>query len=241
MNLFGFRRPALTAVKAWCSPFGADGLPGELLALVDRLLALLPEAPLEGSLNDSEPQSLSTLRRALARLAPAELESLRLLDAGGELALLVGRDTASTPAAAGAPVLLFVVMLPPAGAASSDRVLALLAGENLHHGYIRSLGARLDPVTEARPRPGAAPEAAAADRAGWLVPEADVRAGAVRGLYPANLLSGVALARLAGSGLKLPASIPAGGGVPWKPSPAEQKELVRRNPDFRAFLHFGAD
>jgi hypothetical protein len=49
----------------------------------------------------------------------------------------------------------------------------------------------------------------------------------------------VALARLSGSGLKLQSSIPAAGGVLWRLDAAEQQQIVSRNPDYRAFLHFG--
>lgn len=239
MNLFGFRRPGLTVVKAWCSPFGAQGLAGELLALVDRLIAALPEAPLEGAIDDGEAQPLSALRRALARLQPGELASLQLFDAAGELALFVGADTG---AAGPTSVFLFVVVLPPTVASSRDRVLTLLAAEGLHYGYARVLAPKLDPVAEARTRRAVpAPPAgqAGASREGWLVPESDIRAGAVRGLFPANMLSAVALARLSGSGLKLQSSIPAAGGVLWRLDAAEQQEIVRRNPDYKAFLHFG--
>ena len=239
MNLFGFRRPGLTVVKAWCSPFGAQGRAGELLALVDRLVAALPQEPLEGAIDDGEAQPLSALRRALARLQPAELQSLRLFDAAGELALFVGVDAAG---AGPTPVLLFVVVLPPTVASSRDRVLGLLAAEGIHYGYARVMAPGLDPVAEARPRRSVPAQASGqwgAARDGWLVPEADIRAGAVRGLFPANLLSAVALARLSGSGLKLQSSIPAAGGVLWRLDAAEQQEIVRRNPDYKAFLHFG--
>jgi hypothetical protein len=239
MNLFGFRRPGLTVVKAWCSPFGAHGPAGEVLALVDRLVAALPEAPLEGAIDDGEPQPLSALRRALARLQPAELESLQLFDPAGELALFVGADAG---AAAPTPVFLFIVVLPPTVAASRDRVLGLLAAEGLHYGYARVLAPGVDPIAEAKLRrslPAPSASHAGAAREGWLVPEADIRAGAVRGLFPANMLSAVALARLSGSGLKLQSSIPAFGGVLWRLDAAEQQEIVRRNPDYRAFLHFG--
>ena len=239
MILFGLKRPVLTVVKAWCSPFAPRGPAGAVLALVDRLLALLPEAPLEGTIDDGEAQPLSALRRALVRLQPTELRSLQLFDAAGELALFVGLDDA---APGPSPVFLFIVVLQPRGAAARDRVLTLLADEGLHYGYARALASHASAISETRPSrsaPAPAADAAGASRAGWLVPECDIRAGAVRGLFPANMLSAVALARLSGSGLKLQASIPAAGGVLWRLDAAEQQEIVRRNPHYRAFLHFG--
>jgi len=226
-------------VQAWCSPFGPQGLAGELLALVDRLIAALPEAPLEGAIDDGERQPLSALRRALARLQPVELNSLQLVDAAGELALFVGADTGAPTLT---PVLLFAVALPPTVARARDRVLSLLAAEGLHYGYARVVPPGFDPVAEAKVRRGAPALPAGqvgSSREGWLVPEADIRAGAVRGLFPANMLSAVALARLSGSGLKLQASLPAAGGVLWRIDAVERREIVRRNPDYKAFLHFG--
>ncbi len=65
-----------------------------------------------------------------------------------------------------------------------------------------------------------------------------MRAGAVRGLYPANVFSAIGLARLAGSGLRLPASAPTVGETLWRPTAKEQAEILRLNANYRDFLHF---
>jgi hypothetical protein len=68
-----------------------------------------------------------------------------------------------------------------------------------------------------------------------------VRAGAVRGLYPVNVFSAIGLARLAGSGLRLPSSAPSVGEQLWRPTVIERRELLRLNPNYRGYLHFGDD
>ena len=240
MNLFGFRRPGVTVVKAWCSPFyvDVDGPAGEYLALIDRLLALLPSASLDGCVNAGELQPLPSLRRALAKMRAVDVESLFLVDEAGEPVLSVVIDPLAT---AGATVFAFVVVLSPAAQAARDPLLQALAGQRLHYAYARSLATHCSPLSEVRSsrswfRP---PQRVPGPREGWLVPEPDVRTGAVRGLFPVNILSALALARLSGSGLRLPPSVPASGGVLWRVDAAEQQEIVRRNPDFKAYLHFG--
>jgi hypothetical protein len=241
MKFFGRKRASVTLVRAWCSPFGEDGPAGELLALVDRVLAAVAAAPLEGSINFGDTQPMSSLRRALARMKPVQLDALDVRDESGEVICSVGAEGASVGDRSRAFEIF--ALLPPAADAAQDRLLHLLMRHHLHYGYARALGPGLDPVTETAPRRaffGAAIEVDGG-RADWLVPEVDVRAGAIRGLYPANVFSAVGLARLAGSGLRLPASAPALGGQLWRPSARERAEFVRLNPAYLPYLHFGDD
>jgi len=239
MVIFGRRAPGVTLVRAWCSPFGDDGPAGELLALVDQVLAGIPAEPLEGAINHGGVQPIVSLRRALARMRPVQIDALRVRDGSGELICSLDAESASVGERARAFEIF--ALLPPAADAAQDSLLRLLMGHGLHYGYARALAAGFNPLSEAPMRRGLFGVGIEVDggRADWLVPEADVRAGAVRGLYPANVLSAVALARLAGSGLRLPASAPTLGQQLWRPSVAERAALRGANAGYRGFLHFG--
>jgi len=238
MRFFGRKRTSAALVRAWCSPFGEDGPAGELLALVDQVLAAIPARPLEGSINFGYLQPMSSLRRALARMNPVQLDALAVHDEAGEVICSFGAEGASVGDRARAFEIF--ALLPPASDALQDKLLRLLLGYRLHYGYARRLGPDLNPLTEARIKRGLFSDKFEVDggRADWLVPEMDVRAGAVRGLYPANVIPAVGLARLAGSGLKLPASAPTVGEILWRPTAAEQAAILRANPDYRRYLHF---
>ena len=241
MKFFGRKRAGAMLVRAWCSPFGEDGPAGELLALVDAVLASTPLKPLEGRINFGDLQPMSSLRRALARMKPVALDALAIQDESGEVICSVGAESASV----GDRVRAFEVfaLLPPASEAAQDRLLRLLMRHRMHYGYARTLDPGFDPMTEMRARRGFFDRTieVAGGRADWLVPEMDVRAGAIRGLYPINVFSAVGLARLAGSGLRLPPSAPTLGEQLWRPTVVEQSELLRTNPAYRGFLHFGGD
>ena len=239
MKFFGRKRPSVTLVRAWCSPFGEDGPAGELLALVDLVLAAIPGKPLEGSINFGYQQPTSSLRRALAKMTPAQLDALAVHDESGQVVCSFGAEGASVGDRARAFEIF--ALLPPASQALQDKLLRTLMGYRLHYGYARELGPDFNPVSEGRISRGFFSDTLEVDggRADWLVPEMDVRAGAVRGLYPANVFSAIGLARLAGSGLRLPASAPTVGETLWRPSAAEQAEILRLNPNYRDFLHLG--
>ncbi len=239
MKFFGRKRASVTLVRAWCSPFGTDGPAGELLALVDQVLAAIPTSPLEGSINYGYMQPISALRRALARMKPVQLDALLVHDESGEVICSFGAEGASVGDRSRAFEIF--ALLPPVGPAVQDKLLRLLMRHAMHYGYARTLGADFDPLSEAPIRRGLFKPAIEVDggRADWLVPEMDVRAGAVRGLYPVNVFSAVGLARLAGSGLRLPSSAPGHGDVLWRPSPPELGEISRVNAAYRRFLHFG--
>ena len=241
MKLFGRKRASVTLVRAWCSPFAEDGPAGELLALVDAVLASLAATPLEGSINFGYVQQMSSLRRALAKLTPVQLDALDVRDESGEVICSFGAEGASVGDRARAFEIF--ALLPPAAEAAQDRLLQLLMRHHMHYGYARALGPDFNPVTEAPARRGFFGAEIEVDggRADWLVPEMDVRAGAIRGLYPANVFSAIGLARLAGSGLRLPASAPAVGDQLWRPSAAERREFLRLNPGYLDYLHFGDD
>jgi len=226
-------------VRAWCSPFGEDGPAGELLALVDQVLAAIPAKPIEGAINHGDVQPMSSLRRALAKMKPVALDTLAVQDESGEVICSLGAEGASVGDRARAFEIF--ALLPPASEALQDKLLRLLMGFGLHYGYARALGADFSPLSETRVKRGFFDTAIQVDggRADWLVPEMDVRAGAVRGLYPANVLSAVGLARLAGSGLRLPPSAPTLGEILWRPNIVERNEILRLNPAYRDYLHFG--
>jgi hypothetical protein len=239
MKFFRRKRTSVTLVRAWCSLFGEEGPAGELLALVDQVLAAIPGTPLEGSINFGYRQPMSSLRRALARMQPAQLDALAVHDEAGEVVCTFAAEGASVGDRA--RVFEIFALLPPASQALQDKLLTRLLGYSLHYGYARDLGPDFNPLSEARIRRGFFSDTIEVDggRADWLVPEMDVRAGAVRGVYPANVFSAVGLARLAGSGLRLPASAPTVGETLWRPTAAEQAELLRLNPNYRGYLHFG--
>ena len=239
MKFFGRKRSSVTLVRAWCSPFGEDGPAGELLALVDLVLSAIPGKPLEGSINFGYMQPVSSLRRALAKMKPVQLDALAVHDESGAVVCSFGAEGASVGDRARAFEIF--ALLPPASQALQDKLLHELLGYRLHYGYARELGPDFSPLSEARIRRGFFTDTIEVDggRADWLVPEMDVRAGAVRGLYPANVFSAVGLARLAGSGLRLPASAPTVGETLWRPSAREQAEILRLNPGYRRYLHFG--
>jgi hypothetical protein len=241
MLFFGRKRASVTLVRAWCSPFGEDGPAGELLALVDQVLAATSSQPLEGAINHAYTQPMSSLRRALAKMKPVQLDALTVRDESGEIICSFEAEGASVGDRARAFEIF--ALLPPASEAAQDKLLRLLLQHRLHYGYARTLGPDFDPVSEmARPR-GFFGRQIEVDggRADWLVPEQDVRAGAVRGLYPVNVFSAIGLARLAGSGLRLPSSAPSVGEQLWRPTVIERSELLRLNPNYRGYLHFGAD
>ena len=239
MMFFGRKRASVTLVRAWCSPFGEEGPAGELLALVDQVLASLAAKPLEGSINMGYTQPMSSLRRALAKMKPVQLDALEVRDESGEVICSFGAEGASVGDRARAFEIF--ALLPPASDAAQDKLLQLLMRHHMHYGYARALGADFNPVSEAPVKRGFFGAEIEVDggRADWLVPEMDVRAGAIRGLYPVNVFSAVGLARLAGSGLRLPAAAPTQGELLWRPSAAEQVDILRMNPTYRGFLHFG--
>ena len=239
MMFFGRKRASVTLVRAWCSPFGEEGPAGELLALVDEVLASLAAKPLEGSINFGYTQPMSSLRRALAKMTPVQLDALAVRDESGEVICCFGAEGASVGDRSRAFEIF--ALLPPASDAAQDKLLQLLMRHHLHYGYARALGPDFNPVSEAPLKRGFFDAEIEVDggRADWLVPEVDVRAGAVRGLYPANVFSAIGLARLAGSGLRLPSSAPAIGGQLWRPSAAERAEFLRLNPAYLGYLHFG--
>ena len=241
MKLFGRRRASVTLVRAWCSPFGEDGPAGELLALVDQVLAAIPVQPLEGTINHGEVQPMSSLRRALAKMKPVQLDTLMVHDESGEVICSFGAEGASVGDRSRAFEIF--ALLPPAASALQDKLLRMLLGYRLHYGYGRALGPGFSPLSEVRVKRGFFDTAIQVDggRADWLVPEMDVRAGAVRGVYPINVFSTIGLARLAGSGLRLPSSAPTLGETPWRPTVVERAEIVRLNLAFREYLHFGDD
>src|SRR6185503_2473482 len=76
MMFFRRKRASVMLVRAWCSPFSEDGPAGELLALVDQVLAAIPAQPLEGRINHGYTQPMSSLRRALAKMKPLQLDAL---------------------------------------------------------------------------------------------------------------------------------------------------------------------
>ena len=239
--MFSFlrKRASVTLVRAWCSPFGEDGPAGELLALVDQVLAATSFRPVEGSINHGYTQEMSSLRRALAKMKPVQLDALEVRDEAGEVICSFGAEGASVGDRARAFEIF--ALLPPASNAAQDKLLKLLMAHRLHYGYARALGPDFNPVSETPVKRGlfAAQIEVDGGRADWLVPEMDVRAGAVRGLYPANVFSAIGLARLAGSGLRLPSSAPAVGDQLWRPSAAERAEFLRLNPSYLDYLHFG--
>lgn len=241
MKFFGRKRASVMLVRAWCSPFGEEGPAGELLALVDQVLAATPLKPLEGSINYGYMQPMSSLRRALAKMKPVQLDALMVHDESGEVICSFGAEGASVGDRARAFEVF--TLLPPASDALQDKLLRLLLGYRLHYGYARALGPDFSPLTEVRARRGLFDSTLEVDggRADWLVPEMDVRAGAVRGLYRANVFSAIGLARLAGSGLRLPSSAPTLGETLWRPSAGERAEILRLNPAYRHYLHFGDD
>jgi hypothetical protein len=238
MMFFRRKRASVMLVRAWCSPFSEEGPAGELLALVDQVLAAIPAQPLEGAINHGYTQPMSSLRRALAKMKPAQLDALTVRDESDEVICSFEAEGASV----GDRLRAFEIfaLLPPASAAAQDRLLRLLMQHRIHYGYARALGPGFNPVTEAAIPRGFFGRELEVDggRADWLVPEMDVRAGAVRGLYPANVFSAIGLARLAGSGLRLPASAPSLGEQLWRPSTRERAELLRTNPNYHAYLHF---
>ena len=241
MMFFGRKWVSVRLVRVWCFLFGEDGLAGELLALVDAVLASTTFQPLEGQINFGYVQPMSSLRRALAKMKPVALDALTIQDEAGDVVCTFGAESASV----GDRVRAFeiFVLLPPASEVAQDKLLRLLMRHGMHYGYARALGGALDPVTEMPLKRGFFDQTieVAGGRADWLVPEMDVRAGAVRGLYPLNVISAVGLARLAGSGLRLPPSAPTLGDQLWRPSIIEQSELLRANLSYRGFLHFGDD
>ncbi len=240
MMFFGSKRASLTLVRAWCSPFGEDGPAGELLALVDAVLDVIQATPLDGSINHGHTQEMSSLRRALAKMRPVQLDTLLVHDEAGDVVCYFGAEGASVGDRARAFEIF--ARLRPASDGAQDKLLRMLMGHRMHYGYARSLGANFNPLSESPIRRGLFARQIEVDggRADWLVPEMDVRAGAVRGLYPANVFSAIGLARLAGSGLRLPPTAPTAGEQLWRPTAAEQAELLRLNPGYRGYLHFGA-
>jgi len=238
MMFFRRKRASVMLVRAWCSPFSEDGPAGELLALVDQVLAAIPAKPLEGTINHGDAQPMSSLRRALAKMKPVQLDALTVRDESDEVICSFEAEGASV----GDRLRAFEIfaLLPPASGAAQDRLLRLLMQHRMHYGYARALGPGFNPVSETPlPRRFFGREIEVdGGRADWLVPEMDVRAGAVRGLYPANVLSAVGLARLAGSGLRLPPSAPSLGEQLWRPSAKERAALLRLNPNYRGYLHF---
>ena len=95
MKFFGRKRASVTLVRAWCSPFGEDGPAGELLALVDRVLASQPAQPLSGVINHGYTQEMSSLRRALAKMKPVQLDALSVRDESDEVICSFGAEGAS--------------------------------------------------------------------------------------------------------------------------------------------------
>ena len=125
MMFFGRRRASVTLVRAWCSPFGEDGPAGELLALVDQVLAATSFQPVEGSINHGYMQQMSSLRRALAKMKPVQLDALTVRDESGEAICSFDAEGASVGDRARAFEIF--ALLPPASDAAQDKLLAYVA------------------------------------------------------------------------------------------------------------------
>jgi predicted TPR repeat methyltransferase len=143
-------------------------------------------------------------------MRPVQLDALTVRDESDEVICSFEAEGASVGDRARAFEIF--ALMPPASDAAQDKLLRLLLQYRMHYGYARALGLDFDPVSETAIQRGFFGRQLVVDggRADWLVPEMDVRAGAVRGLYPANVFSAIGLARLAGSGTA-PAGLGAGG------------------------------
>ena len=185
---------------------------------------------------------MSSLRRALAKMKPVQLDALEVRDESGEVICSFGAEGASVGDRARAFEIF--ALLPPASDAAQDKLLRLLMRHRLHYGYARALGPDFNPLSETPVKRGFFGPEIEVDggRADWLVPEMDVRAGAVRGLYPANVFSadrpratgriGAAAAGV-GAGRRRPAVAAVRGGA--RGVPALEPGLPRL-PAFRPLL-----
>ena len=232
-EVLGRKRAGVALVRAWCSPFDEEGPAGELLALVDQVLASIPALALEGSINYGYTQPMSSLRRALAKLKPAQLDALLVQDEAGEVICSVGaraRRSAivrarsrSSPCCRRRPSRR---RIQPARLLMATGWLRLRAGTRRRFFAVR--GADPAPVLRLVDGGGRRPLRLAGA-------EVDVRA-ARYGPVPANVHFAVALARLVGSGLQLPWSVPSVGDVVWRPSSKEKVDILRVNPSYGDLL-----
>ena len=121
MKFFRRKRASVMLVRAWCSPFGEDGPAGELLALVDAVLDVIHATPLEGAINHGYTQEMSSLRRALAKMKPMQLDALTVRDESDEVICSFGAEGASV----GDRLRAFEIfaLLPPIAEAAQDKLL----------------------------------------------------------------------------------------------------------------------
>ena len=239
MKLFA-RQPApanVTLLNAWCSPFDDMMQVGAMRDFVDALLAFVAPAAIASEINFGSARSIAGLLRGLGTMRSRDVESLIVSDERGAGVLNIVLITSSLGSA---PPVFNVLAVFPCGAPAADEMLDVLAAYRIHYAYIRELSGEFSPQSETRIRRslfGGVSVKVDGSFNHWLVPDRDVRGGAVRGIYPVNVLSDVALQRLAATGLGLPASLPRRGGTVWRLSAEDKAELLRRNPSRGDVLH----
>ncbi|HEY9109016.1 MAG TPA: hypothetical protein VIN58_20240 [Roseateles sp.] len=175
----------------------------------------------------------------LGRAALAEVEALLVFDERNVLTFAasslarVGRGVFEIARLAADPLAEFM---------TGTRLNDLAAHGRLHYGYCRHLGLDMSPLSESEVRKsllGTTTARVDAARRSWLSGHDDVKAGAVRGLYPVNYWSAGALAEMKSFGIAWPEVVQVGVGL--NRIDVAAKELIESmNPGIRRFIRFGS-
>jgi hypothetical protein len=170
-----------------------------------------------------------------------DLECLIVVDANAKLILTVG---IAFPPGQGEPVFECILVTPTDGEFSRELVFFELFARwsTLYYGYTRRLRSDHFPVSEKKMRQGLFGQTIVVGKIenDWLINPADIRIGAVKGVYPVNFWREQALSRLRGIGLQLPRRLGAAGSLHVL-NESDQTEVAHENPQFRKYLHFGAE
>ncbi len=191
------------------------------------------------SINDGSERPMQDGLQRLGKTSLGDVESLLVFNGLGALTF-----AASSWLRVGRGVFEMTwVATDPATDLMSGRPLDDLAVHgHLHYGYCRRLGLEMSPLSESKVHKsllGTTSVRVNSAKQGWLSGRDDVKAGAIRGLYPVNYWSAEALVEMKALGIVWPADLQVGVGLN-RIDAAAQLLIESGNPALRRFIRFGS-
>lgn len=207
--------------------------------------ALIPSQWLDGleggrvSINDGSERPMKDGLKLLGKTSLANLESFLVFN---DLDALVFAASSCPRIGRGVFEMTWIAADPAAEFMNGGPLDDLAGHGQLHYGYCRRLGLDMSPLSESKVHKsllGATSVRVDAAKQGWLSGRDDVKAGAVRGLYPINYWSTEALMELKALGIVWPADLQVGVGLN-RIDAAAQLLIESGNPALRRFMRFGS-
>ena len=204
-----------------------------------NILAPFVDVPTRYCLNYGKETEFSSARFASLSRAVEDLESLLIIDSAGEVPFIIGSVFSSDEARA----TLEFVLVAKRTDDFTDGVEALRRISSkfkLAYGYCRTLRANFSPLSEAGIKKGVFGSTLSVEKASdaWLLDPHGITNGAIKGIYPVNFWQNNVLGKLSGIGLELPQAS-AGGADIIQFDNAMREEVLKKNPRFARYIHFG--